>query len=207
MNSRILVALASCDIPKYTERRNLCESTWGSRMPPGYEFQTFTGHRLGVGDDYASLQKKTKAILQYARAQRYDGMFKVDDDVFLRADRLRVIEQPYAGHILPEGANVDADTTSYCAGGFYWLNRQAIEILADAPFAVPFMDRTSAEDQWVGWTLRQHGIVPHALPEVAMQQCWCGKCVPAPLPTDWMAYMLWMEFRKEQFLELNRCYR
>ena len=206
MSSRVLVALETCRLPKYAAQRELVENTWAKRMPKGFDFEAFDGPRLGVPDDYAGLQKKSKAIIQYAAALDYDGMFKVDDDVYLRTDRLRAIEQPYAGHILPWGANVHDVKETYCAGGFYWLNRQAIRILARAPFDVPFMDRTSAEDQWVGWTLRQHGIVPYRLPEIAMQPCCCGQCELEPQPEEWMAYMLWQVYRREEFLGLEARY-
>lgn len=171
-------------------------------MPPGFDFIAFDGPMLGVPDDYLSLPMKTKAIANFAFANRYDGLFKVDDDVFVRTEKLRVPNVHYGGHVLPQGANIHDEKESYCAGGFYWLDSWAMRIVAHAPFIA----RTNAEDQWVGWTLRACGIKSFALPDVAMQPCLCGRCTPATVPLTWMAYMLWKDYTRQEFEDLERCY-
>ena len=164
-------------------------------MPAGYDFITFTGANLHVPDDYKSLCLKTRAICRFAAFWRYDWMVKVDDDVFVRAERLKPPEADYAGHVLPGG---------YCAGSFYWLSRDAIQILAAAPIDPRF--NTSAEDQWVGKELALHGIKPVDLSDVAFQPCGCGICKPEPVPAEWTSYSLWYRYSTEAFLDFEEKY-
>ena len=43
-------------------------------------------------------------------------------------------------------------------------------------------------------------------PEIAMQPCCCGQCELEPQPEEWMAYMLWQVYRREEFLGLEARY-
>ena len=199
---KALLALESCNVPKYVERRELIESTWAKRMPAGFEFQVFTGPCLGVGDGYHDLCAKTRAICRYAALHEFGSLAIVDDDTFLRTDRLAVPAVDYGGYILPKDPK---QSEPYCTGSFYWLSRRAFTILADSPLDPEW---TNQEDQWVGWTLRRHGILPTKLPEVVLQPCPCGlpQCVPDVVPSEWTAYMISMRYKREIFLDFERLY-
>lgn len=200
--NNVLVALETTANPKYAQRRKTCETTWGSRMPKGFFFESFDGARLGVDDTYRGLCEKTRAICQYARDSNYDWLIIVDDDTFVRTDKL---DQPpdadYAGHCLPK---IPDGSVNYCAGAFYWLSRRAFTILADAPLRPQRW--TSAEDQWTGWTLSEHGIVAKKLVEVVLHPCECGSCKPDPVPLEWVAYCMWQKFSPDLFARFERRY-
>jgi hypothetical protein len=198
---KVLIALETNCLPKYAEQRLLCETTWGSRMPPGYTFESFDGPRLGVGDDYNSLCEKTRAICGYAAIHEYESLIVVDDDTYIRTDRLEVPACDYGGHCLPK---VPDGSLTYCAGFFYWLTRRAFTILAEAPLQPQRWK--SAEDQWVGWTLREHGIEPTGLPEAVLQPCRCGRCTPAVITGEWTAYSIWPKFSPELFNGFEKRY-
>jgi hypothetical protein len=196
----VLLALETNANPNYAERRKICESTWGSRMPAGYFFESFDGPRLGVDDSYRGLCAKTKAICQHARDNDYQWLLVVDDDCFVRTDRLQVPEADYAGFCLPRSP----EAWTYCAGSFYWLSRRAFSIVADAPL-IP--ERwTSAEDQWVGWTLGQHGIRPVRLPDVLLEPCPCRRCDPDKIPEEWTSYTMWIRFSPGLFADFEKRY-
>jgi len=194
---RVLVALETCDAPKYAERRRLVENTWAKRLPLCFNFEVFTGHRLGVPDDYSSLCRKTKAIAEYASRYEYDWLLKVDDDVFVRTDRLLLPLCNYAGLLLNDRKE------KWCSGGFYWLNRRAMGIVARAPFNPDIA--SSAEDRWVSWALRQEGITPRQY-DVAIKPCYCGYCVPEEEPIDWTAYIIDPQYSAKKFLEFEAMY-
>jgi hypothetical protein len=40
-----------------------------------------------------------------------------------------------------------------------------------------------------------------------MQPCRCGACIPPEIPAEWMAYMLWINYSRAEFEELDRAYR
>ena len=196
----VLVALETNSLPKYAERRHLAETTWAKRMPRGYTFESFDGARLGVPDDYHSLCKKTRAICRYAMLHEFDSLVIVDDDVYVRTNRLQVPDCDYGGHCLPK---VPDGTLNYCAGCFYWLSRRTFSIIAQAPIEPQW---TSAEDQWVGWTLREHGITPRAMPEVLLEPCLCGRCVPETVAEEWTAYSMWIRFSPDLFRSFESRY-
>ena len=197
---KTLVALETNCSAKYAERRAFAEQTWGRRMPPGYTFESFDGPRLDVDDSYPGLCQKTQAICQWAAERDFDYLIKVDDDVYVRTERLKIPDADYAGHCLPR---LPETCLNYCAGCFYWLSRKAFTIIAEAPFRPEW---TSAEDQWVGWTLRQHGILPVGLPEVVLEPCLCGNCVPDSVPAEWTAYSKWIKWSPDLFREFERRY-
>lgn len=194
---RVLVALETCDVPKYAERRRLVETTWAKRLPPGFDFEVFTGHRLGVPDEYSKLCHKTKAIAQYAVRYGYDWLLKVDDDVYVRTEKLTLPRSDYAGLFTAEREEI------WCSGGFYWLSRRAVGIVANALFNPQIA--LSAEDRWVSWALRLEGICPVPY-DVAAKPCYCGYCVPKAEPTEWTAYIIDPQFSAQKFMDFERLY-
>jgi hypothetical protein len=199
---RALVALETCDKPAFAVRRRLVAQTWARRLPVHFDFQQFTGELLNIPDDYANLCEKTREICRFACAFDYDWLVIVDDDVFVRTDRLEPPHADYAGHVLPK--HFEEGTQPYCAGSFYWLSRRAFKILADSP-VIAGRD-SSAEDQWAARNLSRYGILPLDLPGVALEPCDCGECVPDVTPDDWTAYTFWKKFSVQGFNELEDRY-
>src|SRR5208337_651140 len=175
-NDKVLVALETCLQPKYMARTYRCMTTWVPRLPPGYDFKLCTGPELGCPDDYVSLCLKTRAICRYARDKGYDWLLIVDDDTYVRTDKLTTPETgDYVGYVFPFG---HGRPVAYCSGGAYWLSRKAFSILAVSPM----LKTTNAEDQWSGWTLANYNIPATENNEFLMQPCNCGKCVLRPAP-------------------------
>jgi hypothetical protein len=187
----ILCALYTCDFPRYAARRKLCEVTWAKRIAPPFEF-------VPVGGEYkyAELPSKTKEMCLRALMAGYEGLYKIDDDVVVKPEKLVVPEFDYGGSIL--AANWHARDFSFCTGGFYWLSRKAMEIVAEAPLTDDI-----AEDRWVGSSLLAKGIRPVEMP-VATQPCPCGKCKLKPNPEDWMAYILGLRYTEAGFKALEK---
>jgi hypothetical protein len=194
---KILLALETCDHGPYIARRQLIERTWAKRLPPEYDFQVFTGRRLGVPDDYNGLVAKTRAIAWYANVHHYDGLIICDDDAYVRTERLEIPEGDYAGCLLDEREDV------FCSGAFYWLSRRALRILSTAPFN-PLIG-SSAEDRWAGWVMRENGIRATSA-KVALKPCPCGLCEPVTPIEDWMAYIIDVRYTPEEFLSLEALY-
>lgn len=192
---KILVALETCALPKYAERRKLIASTWAKRLPAQYEFKEFDGPMLGVGDTYQDLCSKTKAIAAYARDNDYDWLLIVDDDVFIHADRLTApITGDYAGSV-----TINDSVPSYCYGAFYWLSKRAMGIVADAP-----LTSQPAEDQWVGDVMREHGIKPTHLSGYELWCCPCDICMAKwKVPTDFTAIAFTHRWMPEEYAKLE----
>ena len=193
----VLVALETTINPKYAERRRIIESTWATRMPEGYIFKSFDGPTLGVDDSYQGLCEKTRAICRYAVQYDYEWLVVCDDDTYVRTERLSPPDCDYGGYVGPENS-------FYCAGSFYWLSRKAFSLIAETPLDPKRW--TFAEDQWVGWTLQQHGIKATRLRYVLLAPCQCGRCKADVIHDDWTAYTFWIRFSPDLFAKFERLY-
>lgn len=138
----MLVAIESCEA--HLDRLTAQFMTWAKST----EIVGFTGHDLGVPDDYGHLPEKTRAICKYAEG--FDYLFKCDTDTYASISRLLAsgFEQyDYSGYVLDSG---------YCSGGAgYWLSQKAMRIVAEQPIVWEY------EDMQVGLTLKRFGILPH----------------------------------------------
>lgn len=193
---KVLVALETCALPKYAERRKLITSTWGKRLKEPFTFMEFDGPMLGVGDGYQDLPAKTRTIASYARDHGYDWLLIVDDDVFIKVERLTIpTHGDYLGKLLPEQA--DEANPLYCAGAFYWLSKRAISLVADAP-----LTNRLAEDQWVGDVLRANSIHPVCDPQFTLYPCPCDHCKDATIP-DFTAISFSHRWLPEEYAKLE----
>jgi hypothetical protein len=103
---------------------------------------------LPVGDGYFDLPNKVKAIFKWGLDQGYDYIFKVDDDVYLRPERLLSCgfeNNNYYGVCQPKN--------SYASGFIYCLSSKAARLVVESQI------EDWAEDRMVGVTLSQHGIM------------------------------------------------
>ena len=166
-----LIALMSCEANRET-RLKACLETWVPRaIRFGWDVQVFTGSRLRVPDDYASLILKTKAMFTWSFVHNYTHTLKIDDDSFIYPERLRVPKTVYAG--VRVQANDGGDRRigrpdepagtypfTYASGGAYWLDRVGAHIIAGMP-----LNGDWAEDRYVGNTLGKLGFSLYDLPK------------------------------------------
>lgn len=162
----ILIAILSCH--QYGDRRQAQRETWLTRLF-GADYRFFLGtppegagpaladeEFLDCPDDYASLCRKTQAVMRWSDFHEYQHTFKCDDDTFLVPGRLlrSGFEQyRYSGFCEP-GWEVH-EYFRYARGGSgYWLKRSAAAIIA----AHMMLERKHCEDVAVGQTLQRHGI-------------------------------------------------
>lgn len=210
---RILFAITSCH--KNGEQRQAQRETWLADIPelglwidgePALAYYRFFlgGLPARVGqvesdcvylecaDDYPSLSRKTRALMQYARADDFDFVFKCDDDTFVRVARLLACgfqRFEYSGFTEGRGGVTSGSSQipfRYAQGGAgYFVSRRPIAILANS-----MLDREYCEDAAVGKTLALHGIEPvHR----ATQQPQVG-----PLEIEYPA-------ARRDFLTLHKC--
>jgi Galactosyltransferase len=115
---------------------------------------------LDCDDAYRGLACKVWRIAQYAQKNGFDYVFKVDDDTYVRPERLNgagYVGKEYVGMML--GATDKYHLNDYARGGTgYWLGTKALAALASAPLPNPDIPSEYAEDSWVGKTLKAAGI-------------------------------------------------
>jgi hypothetical protein len=159
---RRLIAVESCNA--YRRRTKAQRETWANGIE-GADLRFFVGGGevqagdevvLPVDDGYAGLPSKTQAICGWALANGYDELFKTDDDVYVRPERLLAAgmgNHDYVGRVRGPSGIFPAP---YCSGFAYWLSARAMKIITETPG-----NGDQAEDRWVGNTLRQHEIWPN----------------------------------------------
>lgn len=121
---------------------------------------------LDVPDDYYSLPEKVQKTFQWALDNGYDYVLKVDDDVFVRIERLLKEFEP-------------ADYRGFSCGWFisgaaYWISRKAMKAVTN-----DLWNRIGpegwAEDKSVGRTLEKYNILPQH--DERFQVCACDVCL------------------------------
>ena len=191
---KIFMGLVTCDQPKYQNLTYLCLNSWAKTLPDNFDLKVCTGAVLGVPDDYNSLQLKTKALVIYSKVHHYDGTIKIDDDVFVRTDKLVFPSEDYAGWASLDNYQHECPW-AHCQGGFYCLSKRAMDIIAEAPFYPKHPNKCLAknEDSWVGWSLKENGIHPHMLKNVMISPTWqwasqtyAWRNGDVPKTDDWM---------------------
>ncbi len=115
---------------------------------------------LDCDDAYKGLACKVWRISQYALENGYECVFKVDDDTYVRPERLNrsgYYGKEYVGMLL--GATDKYHMNEYARGGTgYWLGQSALAALSSAAVPNPDIPSEYAEDSWVGKTLKNAGI-------------------------------------------------
>lgn len=140
---RLLLLVCSC--VGNTALRKACRDTWLSQLPPGVEYRFFVGADAplpdepdvlclpGVADTYIGLPEKVMAAIGYAnRHMEFDFLGKVDDDTYLRADRLLPLLVPGV-HLLGRSRG-----GRRCPGGAgYFMSREAAGKLVEHAGDIP----------------------------------------------------------------------
>jgi hypothetical protein len=157
---KILIAVVTCE--RLKERADAQRASWVPRIQ-GADVKFFLAKQdreplpdevfLDAPDDYHSLPLKVKLMFQWALANGYQKVMKLDDDTFIAANRIMsaIPPQPYAGFINA------TPPKPWCSGFCYWVDERCMRILAEAP--IP--PNEWAEDRWVGGVLHTHGIMPY----------------------------------------------
>lgn len=168
-----LIAVATCHVLQYRLKALAQRVTWVKDVR-GVDVRFFCGRNtnpcepnqpmttdevwLDCPDSYAERKEKIKAIFRWALDHGYDRVYKIDDDVYLRPERLVSLgEMDYGGWPMPQkffwGEQLLYETGTVL-GAFYVLSRKAMEKLfePDAHPVMPF------EDCWVSLQLKTHGI-------------------------------------------------
>lgn len=141
-------------------------ATWGAEVE-GADVRYFLGRGdidrsdeiiLDCDDGYHHLSAKTQLIRRWALEQGYDYLWKIDDDTYVRPERLLgngFANLDYVGRLRGPSGNYRGP---YCSGFCYGLSRKALELLS--PLTWPLNDDFS-EDRWTGNKLLSLGISPH----------------------------------------------
>lgn len=115
---------------------------------------------LDCDDAYKGLACKVQRAVQWALTQGYDWFFKVDDDTYVRPERVMLSgfeRADFLGYRL--GPTDRYHEHAYARGGCgYYLSQRAMNILAAAATPDPSIPSEYAEDSWVGKTLLAAGI-------------------------------------------------
>lgn len=103
--SKLMLIICSC--VKNRALRQACRETWLSTLPPGVDYRFFVGSNEdlpdepdvvnlpGVSDTYIGLPEKMMAAIEWAHKNlQWEHLGKVDDDTYLRVDRLLPLLTP-----------------------------------------------------------------------------------------------------------------
>ena len=172
---KILLAVMSCHA--YRDRANAIRATWANDVPEGVDLRFFLGRPpeaariipgadeifLDVPDDYKNFPAKVQAMRRWARDHGYNFVLKLDDDVYLRPERVLATgfeKSDYCGRLRGPSGGYPAP---YCSGFAYWLSRRAIEVCCAAQW-----NGDTAEDRFTGNILLEAGIKPDHDPRLAV---------------------------------------
>lgn len=141
---------------------------------------------LDVADDFRNIGPKVRAACQWAITREFDTLVVVDDDTYLRPERLHqfVEENADADYIGFSRFDFHTDRPTYQQGNCFVLSREAARIAATAPEMNGFPDDPSlgkALDDKVIWrnTARFYpGPNPEVWPEQGNNLIATHKCLP-----------------------------
>ena len=213
MNEK-LIAIVTC--ARGAELQDLLPETWiPLARQAGFDVEMFDGKRLNCDDGYLSIMQKSIAIYKWALERGYRNVLKVDDDTYIRVDRLRDYGVDYGGHIwtandyglnsfpkfkdwtppiydFPKGAYPH----NFVSGGAVWLSRKSVEILATAPPNGDF-----AYDRWAGDVLARAGVPYTFLTDFVLNP----RCAIHPSEARyWPTYAVAMDTDPARIRELHR---
>jgi hypothetical protein len=173
---RILIAITSCH--NFRDRADAVRQTWASEVE-GADVRYFLGRSetpvksqshpdeiiLDCPDGYHYLSQKTQLIRRWALENGYDYLWKVDDDTYVRPERLLADFQnlDYVGRLRGCSGSYPGP---YCSGFTYGLSRKSLELLAPIEWGA---SDDFSEDRWTANKLLSLGISPHNEPRFVVQ--------------------------------------
>ncbi len=120
---------------------------------------------LDCPDGYHYLSQKTQLIRRWALEHGYDYLTKIDDDAYVRPERLlaNFANLDYVGRLRGPSGNYLAP---YCSGFTYGLTRKSMERLAPLEWRP---EGDFCEDRWTGNQLLSFGVTPTHEPQFVVQ--------------------------------------
>jgi|SRR5579859_7521824 len=159
-----LVLITSCSY-RFAQN-NQCRATWLRAWSHliDYRFVMGVGNTKSQDDElivdsddsYFGLPDKIQKSHKWAIDQGYDFILKTDSDVYMHVPRLldSGFEKPsYSGNFY---------YPDFAMGSAYWLDRQASEVLVNAP--LPYPGTPGGDDVWVGAVMKKNGVISHHEP-------------------------------------------
>ena len=161
---RTLIAIAGCHARK--AHHDAIRETWRHDVT-GADLRFFAGGWgqdfkpddvwLDCPDSYDERRQKVAGMVSFALDAGYDYMWKVDDDVYLRTERLLALPpRDYQGCAV----EFKRGPIYACIGWVYGLSRRSMRMLVDNPDDPLY---SLHEDIWVGQKLKAGGILPFHL--------------------------------------------
>lgn len=129
---------------------------------------------LPCGDGFGDLFHKTREIFKWALAHGYDYVFKTDDDVFVRPDKLLEEFKPVDYRGFPVRYLTKDAEGVWASGIGYWVSRKAMHTVLDGD------DQDITEDRAVGLTLAKAGIKLEEVANDVFMACPCEHCPGDP---------------------------
>lgn len=173
-----LIAVVTCR--PYRKRAEAQRLTWAKDAEGVLDVRWFVGNgmddpmphevHLDVDDGYFGLPDKVQEVCRWALSHGYTHIFRTDDDVYIRPERVLAQMQElvvggvsYAGRVRgPSDGYTRTEPhehvmwpAPYCSGFGYLLDEKAMRLIAQAP-----RSEDPAEDRWVGNLLLKEGIAP-----------------------------------------------
>jgi hypothetical protein len=162
---KTLIACTTCHGEAFRVKAASQLLTWGKSVC-GADLKFFCG-RSEDGRKPYSYEEKMLAIFRWALDHGYEYVWKIDDDVYLRPERLLAVKPfDYCGMVVDlnyydDGVYVTRARAAL--GGIYGLSKRSLECLT-APDTRP--DFALFEDGWVSLQLKAFGIVPEPINHV-----------------------------------------
>lgn len=122
---------------------------------------------LDCGDSYYETAFKVQAMCQWALIHGYDGLFKTDDDTYVRPERLETAgweNHDFVCRVLPAGIDINHPVPYPYGGCGYYLGKRMLELAVNdkLPCTDPEGDTwgrcNTYEDAWIGRVARDAGI-------------------------------------------------
>lgn len=162
---KILVAIVTC--AAYRHRADAQRETWVKDMAsafPSADVRFFFGASgprlrddevvLPVDDGYETLPLKVQRMFRWALDEGYDWVFKLDDDVYLRPERLATsvpsAPHEYCGRLRGASGKYPAP---YASGFSYWISAKAMSLVVRSAWT-----GDKAEDRWIGNLLSRKNV-------------------------------------------------
>jgi len=207
---KTLIAVTTCH--GFRDRADAVRKTWAPEVQ-GADVRFFLGNGpkqrtdeiiLPCPDGYHFLSQKTQMIRRWALENGYEYLWKIDDDTYLRPERLLAKDyssMDYVGRLRGPSGNY---RSPYCSGFCYGLSRKALEILAPIQWG---MNEDFSEDRWTGNQLLAHGITPCLESQFVVQSSKANAISGRESPMVGNAVISSCEYAPEKMLQVHKLFK
>lgn len=206
---KTLIAVTSCH--PFRDRADAVRATWGVEVE-GADILYFLGQPEGsvparpgeiilpCPDGYHYLSQKTQLIRRWALEHNYDYLWKVDDDCYLRPERLLgngFAKLDYVGRLRGPSGNFPGP---YCSGFCYGLSRKSLELLAPIEWQA---NEDFSEDRWTGNKLLRLGVSPRHEAQFVVQSSKANALSGREAPLNGNAVIAACEYSPAQMRQVH----